>query len=51
MGEVLEETLTPLMRSEYPFTAYGFYPIGASMEGRTNTNGGWNRPPGTTLMV
>ena len=51
MGEVFEETLTPLMRSDYAFDASGFYSIGASMEGRPDSNEGWDRPPGNNLIV
>ncbi|AIT82131.1 hypothetical protein JI59_21620 (plasmid) [Novosphingobium pentaromativorans US6-1] len=51
MGEVFEETLVPLMRSNYRFDASGFYSIGASMAGRPDSNEGWERPAGNNLIV
>lgn len=51
MGEVFEESLTLLMCSDYPFTADRFYSIAAAMQGRRDSNAGWQRPPGNNAMV
>lgn len=51
MGEVFESTLTPLMRSDYPFDTKHFYSINAAMAGRPGSNDGWDRAPGNNLMV
>lgn len=51
MGEVFEETLTPLLRSDYDFSPNGFYSLAAAAQGNINSNEGWSRNPGSNIMA
>lgn len=50
MGEVFEDSLTPLLHSDYDFTAKGFYSLAAAAQGRPDSNDGWTRGPGSNLI-
>jgi len=51
MLEVFDDLITPLMRSDYPFTSKSFYSVAAALQGKANWNEGWDRPDGDNAMV
>lgn len=50
LAEVLEDSVTPLLRAGHAFVRDGFYSATAAMEGRMFSNEGWEHPPGSDLI-
>ena len=49
--EVFEDDVTPLLRSDFSFTADNFYSASAAVrDGRLNYNSGWHHKPGSSLV-
>jgi len=49
--EVFEDDVTPLLRSDYHFTADNFYSAAAAVcDGKLNDNSGWTHNPGSSLV-
>ena len=49
--EVFEDDVTPLLRSDFSFTADNFFSASAAVrDGRLNDNSGWQHKPGSSLV-
>ncbi|MBB3772789.1 hypothetical protein FHS55_003410 [Angulomicrobium tetraedrale] len=49
--EVFEEDVTPIARSDVAFTDRNLYSLKLAMTGERRSNRGWQRPPGSNLVV
>ncbi|TAL01931.1 MAG: ThuA domain-containing protein [Rhodospirillaceae bacterium] len=49
--EVFESDVVPLMRSQHPFTADGFYSAHRAVTGQMYSRAGWNHKPGSNLIA
>ncbi|GAA4810122.1 hypothetical protein GCM10023232_01470 [Sphingosinicella ginsenosidimutans] len=50
LAEIFDDTLIPLLRSDYAFTAANFWSSAAAMDGRMFDNSGWSHPDGSGLV-
>jgi hypothetical protein len=48
---VLEDRVTPLMRSTYDFVDTNFYSADRAIRGTRNDRAGWSHPPGSNLVA
>lgn len=48
--EVFEESVVPLLRSDFTFTAEHFYSARQALAGKLNANEGWRHAPGSNLV-
>jgi hypothetical protein len=51
LGEVFEDDVVPLLRSDHEFKAENFYSASAALRGRMFSNEGWSHPPGSNLVA
>jgi hypothetical protein len=49
LAEIFEDSVVPLMRSDYEFTTKNFVSVEHAMKGVSSE--GWTRPPGSNLVV
>jgi type 1 glutamine amidotransferase len=47
---VFEDSVVPLLRSDYGFTADNFYSAGRAVAGEMYSREGWQHPPGSSLV-
>ena len=50
LGEVFEDLVRPLLRSDAAFTRDGFYSATQAVNGRMFSNAGWEHPDGSNLV-
>ncbi|MBL4893801.1 MAG: ThuA domain-containing protein [Emcibacter sp.] len=50
LAEIFEDDVTPLLRSDYDFTAQNFYSATAALNGQMDNNSGWEHPEGSNLI-
>ncbi|WP_420799546.1 hypothetical protein [Noviherbaspirillum sedimenti] len=48
--EVFEESVIPLFRSDFTFTAEHFFSAKQALAGNLNANAGWQHAPGSNLV-
>lgn len=48
--EVFEDSVVPLFRSNFPFTAENFFSARLALAGQLNSNAGWTHAPGSNLV-
>jgi type 1 glutamine amidotransferase len=48
---VLEDRVTPLMRTTFPMDSSGFWSADEAIRGRRNSNDGWTHPRGSDLVA
>lgn len=51
LGEIFEEDVEPLVRSDYAFTRDNFYSAALGISGTLYSNEGWDHPPGSNLVA
>ncbi len=51
LGEVFEDDVVPLLRSDYAFEAENFYSASRALRGQMFSNEGWPHPPGSNLIA
>ncbi len=50
LSEVFEDSVTPLLRSDYAFEQDNFYSAAQAVAGKMFSNEGWAHPPGSNLV-
>jgi len=50
LAPVLEDSVTPLLRSDFGFVTDNFWSTGRAMEGHRYNRAGWQHPPGSNLV-
>lgn len=50
LGEIFEDSVTPLLRARHPFVRDGFYSAMAAMQGHMFSNEGWAHDDGSNLI-
>lgn len=51
LGEVFEDDVTPLMRSNFSFTEEHFYSASEAVAGRMYSQENWSHPPGSSVVA
>ena len=51
LGEIFEDDVVPLVRSDYGFTRDNFYSASLGISGTLYSNEGWDHPPGSNLVA
>lgn len=50
LGEIFEDSVTPLLRARHAYVRDNFYSADAAMKGRMFDNDGWSHPDGSNLI-
>lgn len=48
--DVFEDSIEPLLTSDYPAVSENFYSLAEAFQGRLNSSAGWSRPPGSQIV-